>query len=233
MSNAGFDIEATQWPIRLVPHARARRLRLAWDPVRAEFRLTLPRRCSEKKALQWAHDQRDWAARQVSAARAEIRVTPGAVIPFCGRDLAIEWDRARPRAPVLDGDILAVGGPEDAVTRRVEAWVKARARDVMTRETSEYCTAAGLSCTSVSIGDPRSRWGSCSSSGAIRYNWRLVMAPEFVRRATVAHEVAHLAHMNHGPRFYALLAHLFEGDADEARGWLRAHGQSLRLVRFS
>ena len=85
--------------------------------------------------------------------------------------------------------------------------------------------------TGVAIGDPRGRWGSCASSGAIRYSWRLILAPRFVRRATVAHEVAHRVHMNHGPAFHALVAELWTKAIrrDRAR-WLRAHGAALHWV---
>jgi len=82
----------------------------------------------------------------------------------------------------------------------------------------------------VSIGDAGTRWGSCSSSGSIRYNWRLVLAPPEVRRWVVAHEVAHRVHMNHGPAFKALEAELFAGDADAARLVLRRVGPRLKRI---
>ncbi|MFX8347067.1 M48 family metallopeptidase, partial [Acinetobacter baumannii] len=71
------------------------------------------------------------------------------------------------------------------------------------------------------------RWGSCSARGAVRLNWRLVMAPDWVRRSVVAHEVAHLIHFDHSPRFHALLGQLFEGDIAAANHWLKRHGRSL------
>jgi len=79
----------------------------------------------------------------------------------------------------------------------------------------------------VTIGDPKGRWGSCASSGAIRYSWRLILAPGWVRRATVAHEVAHRVHMNHAPVFHALVAELLEDHPTPARAWLRTHGAAL------
>ncbi|HVJ02987.1 MAG TPA: M48 family metallopeptidase, partial [Sphingomonas sp.] len=82
----------------------------------------------------------------------------------------------------------------------------------------------------VSIGDPRGRWGSCASSGAIRYSWRLILAPQHVRRATVAHEVAHRIHMNHSPAFHRLVALLYEADPTPAREWLRRNGAMLHRV---
>ena len=98
---------------------------------------------------------------------------------------------------------------------------------LLSEETREFAEKAGVSVPSVGVGDPVSRWGSCAASGAIRYSWRLILAPAFVRRATVAHEVAHRIHMNHSPRFHALVAELLESDPAPARRWLRAHGSAL------
>jgi predicted metal-dependent hydrolase len=82
----------------------------------------------------------------------------------------------------------------------------------------------------VGVGDPLSRWGSCSSSGGIRYSWRLILAPDWVRRATVAHEVAHRVHMNHSPAFHALVADLLGADPKPARSWLRSNGPLLHRI---
>src|SRR5204863_125476 len=94
-------------------------------------------------------------------------------------------------------------------------------------ETAEYAERAGVTVTKVSIGDPRGRWGSCASSGQIRYSWRLLLAPSHVRRSTVAHEVAHRIHMNHSPAFHRVVAELYEGDPERARAWLRRNGAAL------
>jgi predicted metal-dependent hydrolase len=82
----------------------------------------------------------------------------------------------------------------------------------------------------VGVGDTLSRWGSCSSSGAIRYSWRLILAPPEVRRATAAHEVAHRVHMNHSPAFHGLVAELFGADPKPQRDWLRREGAGLHRL---
>ena len=129
-----------------------------------------------------------------------------------------------------DGDRLLVAGPEETIGRRVEAWIKRRALDLLSAETQEYAALAKVTVVSVAIGDARRRWGSCASTGVIRYSWRLVLAPGWVRRATVAHEVAHRVHMNHGPQFHALVADLYGRDPTPARVWLREHGAALHWV---
>ena len=101
---------------------------------------------------------------------------------------------------------------------------------MLTRETGEFAALAGVTVGRVAIGDARGRWGSCAQDGAIRYSWRLILAPAWVRRATVAHEVAHRVHMNHGAAFHALVAALLGADPAPARAWLRANGAALHWV---
>ena len=128
---------------------------------------------------------------------------------------------------VDDEAILTCGGPIEQFSSRIERWLKREALRLLTEDTAHYAAKAGVTVAQVAIGDPKARWGSCSSTGTIRYSWRLLLAPGFVRRATVAHEVAHRVHMHHGPAFHTLVATLFEGDPDAARRWLRAEGAAL------
>ncbi len=241
MSNASFNPDAdrphirvgdTAWPVRLVHHAQSRRYRLVFDGARGELRLTLPRRASAARALKWASEQQDWLHEQVGKAAAPVLVGPGTRIPVFGIERRIDWSPAAPRAVRLDGDALCVGGPEETVGRRVERWLKATALDLMARESHEIAAHAGLRVGRIGVGDPRSRWGSCTHDGDLRYSWRLVLAPDHVRRATVAHEVAHLRYMDHGADFHALVDALHDGDVGAARAWLRREGRALHRYRF-
>ena len=133
-----------------------------------------------------------------------------------------------PRRSARRGRLLA-GGPREGWSGG-STLAEAHALDLLGRETREYGEKAGVMASRVAVGDPVSRWGSCSSSGAIRYSWRLILAPEFVRRATVAHEVAHLVHLDHGPDFHALVETLLGTDPKPARAWLRREGASLHRI---
>jgi len=223
----------TPWPVRLVPHAQSRRYRLVFDGARGELRLTLPRRASAARAIKWASEQQDWLAEQVGKTAAPVHVGPGAALPLFGMERRIEWTATAPRAVRAEGDRLSVGGPAETVGRRIERWLKAAALDIMTRESREIAARAGLTVGRVGVGDPRSRWGSCTHDGDLRYSWRLVMAPDHVRRATVAHEVAHLRHMDHSAAFHALVDDLHDGDVGAARAWLRREGRGLHRYRFT
>ncbi|WP_317152176.1 M48 family metallopeptidase [Sphingopyxis indica] len=220
------------WPVRLVHHARARRYRLVFDAARAELRLTLPRRGNSAKALAWAAEQQDWLAAQLDKAVLPVTVGAGSEVPLRGIAHPIDWNPARPRAVRAEGGALLLGGPAETVGRRIERWLRAEALAVMEAESRALAARAGLAVGRVGIGDPRSRWGSCTATGDLRYSWRLIMAPDHVRRATVAHEVAHLRHMDHGRAFHALVDELHDGDVAAAREWLRREGRGLHRYRF-
>ena len=211
----------------VVRHPRARTLKLSFDPLTGRARLTLPRRAALGPALAWAEGKRTWLAAQQARLPEARPFAPGAVVPVGDAPLTIVWQPGMRRGVIRDGDTLVLQGPGETVARRVEAWLRGEALAVLSRETAEFAALAGVGVTKVAVGDARGRWGSCAASGVIRYSWRLLLAPGWVRRATVAHEVAHRVHMNHGPAFHALVAELLGTDPLPAREWLRQHGAGL------
>jgi predicted metal-dependent hydrolase len=217
-------------PLLVRTSGRARRIRLRLDPRSRSLILTVPRRESTRRALAWAAGQRDWAAAAIAALPRRAPVGPGSVIPFLGTPHRIDWHGDQPRRISAEAGALRVGGPLECLEARLTRWLKKQALDLLSGETSELATIAGVRASRVAVGDPISRWGSCSSRGAIRYSWRLILAPAFVRRATVAHEVAHLIHMDHGPAFHALVAEILGADPAPARAWLRREGASLHVI---
>lgn len=211
--------------VRVSP--RARRMRLKIDTRTRTVLLTIPRRVSRRRALAWAAEHSDWVRQQLAAIPAGEGIAPDMIVPFEGVPHRLDWDPARPRRiERRDGRIVA-GGPIEGLQGRVLRWLKAQASETLNAETELFCARAGVMTAKVGVGDPVSRWGSCSSSRTIRYSWRLILAPVFVRRATVAHEVAHLVHMNHGPDFHALVAAILGDDPKPARLWLRREGAAL------
>jgi predicted metal-dependent hydrolase len=218
------------WPIELRPHPRARSMRLRLDEARERLVLTIPRRMSRRAALDWAQRQGDWVEAQLARIEPGEPFAPGSVIPLEGREVHLQWDDGLPRTPQLAGNVLSCGGPSSAFAGRIERFLRSQARHELSAATAEIALRAGVDVRSVAVGDASSRWGSCSTSGAIRYSWRLILAPPHLLRWVVAHEVAHRRHMDHGPAFHALEAELYGGNVRAARAELRALGPRLKRV---
>jgi predicted metal-dependent hydrolase len=192
--------------------------------------LTYPKRMSRRAALDWAGKQSDWVDTQLAAIEPAEPFDPGAAIPVEGRPVRLYWDPDLPRTPQLTDGLLSCGGPVDAFAGRIERFLRDTARSRLSIATAEAARRAGVTVRSVSVGNAASRWGSCSTSGAIRYSWRIILAPPHLLHWLVAHEVAHRRHMNHGPAFRALEAELYGADVASARAELRALGPRLKRV---
>ena len=205
----------------------AKGMRLSIDPRDASVRLSLPLRAPLRPALTWAAGKRAWIEAELDKMPGGQPIVPGMRLLVTGEDVTLDWSASYPRNPNLGAGLLRVGGPLEQMPARVLRFLKRTALETLTRETRELADAHNIDITKVGVGDPKTRWGSCTASGDIRYSWRLILAPAHVRLATVAHEVAHRVHMNHSREFHALVANLHDGDPSLARRWLRANGTAL------
>lgn len=218
--------------LEIIRHRQAKVMRLRFDAGRGVARLTVPPRASLSKARLWAQTQHEWLARQVARQPEPVRLGPDASFPLEGVATPILWRAEGRRVVSLTDEALVVSGGDPAlVGARVFRWLRARALATLEAETRTYAARIDARVTRVSVGDPRSRWGSCSSNGAIRYSWRLILAPPAVRQSVVAHEVAHLVHMHHGPAFHDLVAELLGRRPDAESAWLRAFHVKLHAIR--
>ena len=226
------EVNGTVLPIALRRHPRATRLTMRLAPDGSELRLTMPAWGRTRDALAFAHARREWIAAQLARLPRALAIHPGALVPYRGRQIVLDWqERALRRPRLVDGDRLLLGGPQDNLAARLRRWLEAEALAHASDDLAFYCQRAGQPLPQLRLSRAQRRWGSCSSERrgerCIRINWRLVMAPDPVRRSVVAHEVAHLAHFDHSPAFHALLADLFEDDLAAADLWLKREGRSL------
>ena len=225
-----LSISGLAWPLELRPHPRARAMRLRLDEARERLVLTFPRRMGRRTVLDWALGQGEWVDRQLAHVQPGEPFVSGSTIPLEGRAIKLQWLESLPRNPALVDDVLRCGGPEAAFAGRIERYLRGLARHRLSEATAAMAEKAGVSVRAVAVGDASSRWGSCSSGGSIRYNWRLILAPPHLLSWVVAHEVAHRRHMDHGPAFKSLEAQLYGGNVAAARTELRALGPRLKRV---
>lgn len=213
--------------VRRNPRSKAMTLRLS--PDGREVRVTIPKWGRTADALAFANARRDWLASELAALPVADSVRSGGTLRFRGEVLAIRHDPTAPRKPVLDDGEVVLGGPDDSLEGRLRRWLEAQSRALNAPDLAHYCALVDKPMPRLALSGARRRWGSCAPDGSIRINWRLIMAPDMVRRSVIAHEVAHLVHFNHSPRFHALLKDLFEDDIREANAWLKREGRALYL----
>lgn len=222
-----IELGGTRVPIVLKRMRHARRLTLRLAPDGSEVRITLPAWAEGREAIAFAHSRAGWLAEQLARMPQRAAPAPGGELRYRGGTLRLDWDARHPRRPAIEGEDLRIGGPEPGLEARLRRWLENEALRLAEADMREYCQVAGLDPVPIGLTRAQRRWGSCSDKSRIRINWRLVQAPDFVRRSVVAHEVAHLVHFDHSPAFHALLARIFEGEIAAADRWLKEHGRSL------
>lgn len=228
MRSLRFD--GLELPIRLKVHPRACRIVLRVDPLDAAIDLVVPRGVRVAEAVEFARSKGEWIRRRIAALPPRVPFVDGSTIPVLGVERRIRHRGLR--CPGARGVVwtepgeLHVVGEEAHLPRRIADWLKSHARDDFTRRAGQFAVEARRPLRRVTVRDTRSRWGSCAVDGSLSFSWRLVHAPRFVIDYVVAHEVAHLTEMNHGPRFWKVVDRLVP-DTVRPRTWLRDHGGTL------
>jgi predicted metal-dependent hydrolase len=208
--------------------------------------VVLPRRFPLREVEPFVEEKRAWIERTLKRLReteAELpaaRLEDGGLVPYLDETLrlAVRVDHGRQREHVARrGDALRVALPADAdrllpeegaLRDALERWYRRRARAEVAPRLDAACARAGSSYTRLQIRGQRTRWASCSSTGAMSFNWRLLLAPAEILDYVVEHEVAHLEVLDHSSRFWSLLASRCPAWR-EHEAWLRRHGHALKL----
>lgn len=209
--------------------ARARRFSLRVSRVDGRVTLSLPAWARESEAIAFAREKEDWIRATLAGLPVLRRVEIGGILPVEGQEVVIR--RGAGRAPRIEGGALLVPGDPDRAAARVSGFLKVMARERLTAACDSHARVLGRAYTRITLRDTRSRWGSCAPDGALMFSWRLAMAPPVVLDYVAAHEVAHLAQMNHSPAFWAVVARLMPG-YEAPRLWLKRHGAGLQAIRF-
>ena len=234
----------TTIPYRIRRSERARRARILVDGDGVE--VVVPRRFPLRDVAPFVEEKRAWIERTLRRLReseTELpapRLDDGGLVPYLGERLrlSVRVEPGRQREHVARrGDDLRLAlpadpeqllPPESALRGALERWYRKRARAEVAPRLDAACARAGTTYTRLQIRGQRTRWASCSSSGAMSFNWRLLLAPTEILDYVVEHEVAHLELLDHSPRFWRLLASRCP-DWREHEAWLRRHGHALRL----
>lgn len=208
--------------------ARARRISLRVDARSGRVVLTLPLRAARAAGLRALQDYAAWVRERLARLPAPLRLEDGAAVPLGGVPHRIRHEPGRCGWAVDCGE-LRVGGAPEFLARRVTDLLRDEAQRTLAVRAAGKAALVGLAVRRVIVKDTRSRWGSCTADGTLMFCWRLVMAPDAVQDYVVAHEVAHLRHMDHGQAFWALAERL-SPHRRAADAWLAAEGAGLQRV---
>lgn len=211
--------------------ARARSYRLSLPHGGAPL-LTVPKygRWGEAKAFLDRHAE--WLGERLENSVKPVAFVRGAVVPLRGVNHRIV-PTGRVRGTVEVGEhegemaLLVPGAPEHRA-RRLTDWLKGQAEHDLARRCAIHAEKLGVTVKSISMRSQATRWGSCSTTGKLNFNWRLVLAPPFVLDYVAAHEVAHLREMNHSQDFWDVVTQTLP-TMERGREWLRVRGRELMV----
>jgi predicted metal-dependent hydrolase len=221
------DGEPIEITVKVSQRARSYRLSVphTGGPV-----LTLPANGRWTEAMGFLERHRGWLAARLKRTAPKTLFADGELVPVRGvphRIHATGRLRGRVEVAEIDGELsLLVPGEAAHIPRRLTEWLKSEAQRDLTERSDLYAAALGVKVVSVAMRSQATRWGSCSSTGRLNYNWRLILAPPFVLDYVAAHEVAHLVHMNHSPSFWKSVERALP-DMNRGKAWLKAHGKML------
>ena len=224
-----IDIRGRKVPLIVRRHPRARRMILRLNMVGEGAIITIPGDASSNDAIHLARNKSSWLYQQLKEIGERVAFSDGVQIPFQGVQ-----HRVRHRKDALgmvwieDGEINVTGDIK-YLSRRLSDWLKKQAQ--IRIKTLVYQKAKQIKRvpSRITIRDTRTRWGSCSSKGRLSFSWRLIFAPPEILDYVVAHEVAHLVHMNHSSKFWNTVDRLTE-NAKSGRAWLNDNGSALQRI---
>lgn len=220
-------------PRLIVKHStRARRLALRLDPAERVVRLTVPRGMSLRKAQAFVEDHYDWIEEKIAALPPAVPYEHGRTLPILGQDRLLEIVeplRGSRTKIELQPETLHVQTLLEAPAPRIERYLRSLAQENLEALSLEKAARIGKRVRGVTVRDTKSRWGSCAYNGNLSYSWRLIFAPRLAMDYVVAHEIAHLMHLNHSRAFWDICRELSE-DYVEGEYWMRNHGHEL--MRF-
>jgi predicted metal-dependent hydrolase len=216
--------------VALKRSTRSHRFTLRVRTATRDVLLTAPSRAPLRAAREFAERHSDWIAMRLARLPRPVAFEPQEKTPLRGVEhrivhrpaaRGVVWLETSP-----DGALICVAGERPHVSRRVADFLKREACKDIERAVARYAKAIGVTPKRIAVRDTVSRWGSCSATGRLSFSWRLILAPPFVLDYLAAHEVAHLVHLNHSPKYWSLLSRVCP-ETHRAEAWLKAHGPSL------
>ncbi|RUM98518.1 M48 family peptidase [Pseudaminobacter arsenicus] len=222
-------------PLRIVENERARRLTLRIDAGGRGLRITVPPGLARGEVERFLTRHQGWLEQRLAKVPDRPQVRPGIKLPLRGMPHLIMHEPGKRGTVTVgrdgSGPTLLVHGERLHLPRRIADFLKREAKRDTEALVEKHSAAVGRRAKAIRFRDTSSRWGSCTADGVLSFSWRIMMAPPPVINYLVAHEVAHLREMNHGPKFWKLCEELCP-DTERCKAWLKRNGGALQAIMF-
>jgi len=226
-------IEELDCPVEVRRHPGARRLTLRVSRTRRAIIVTLPVQCDLGEAGSFISRNIEWVRERLDSLPRPVPFCDGALLPLRGEFHRVVVAGKREPGRVVQRQTSEIGLPElhvsgrrEHAARRLRDWLFEEARRDLDARVLHHARTLGVAPKRITVRDQSTRWGSCSTTGVLSFSWRLILAPARILDYVAAHEAAHLKEMNHGPQFWALVAHTMP-TMKEAKRWLQLYGLDL------
>ena len=213
------------FPVHFVKNGRARRVVLKQN-AKGDIILTCPQLCPKVVAIAFARKQRAWIAAHVQYGPKEIVFKAGDHVSLLGKNYLL----VHGRLTALSEDTLTISGDPVFFHRRVCSYAQKLLMPYIRRRVEDLAKQIDQHVGRITLRNTSSRWGSCSSNHNLSFCWKIAFAPLEVIDYLLAHEVAHLAQMNHSPQFWAVVDQLTE-HRKFAERWLKTNGRTLQSIQ--
>lgn len=222
-------------PLRVVQNARATRLTMRIDAGGRGIRVTTPPGLSQREVERFIARHTGWLESRLASYPEKPVVRPGVKLPLRGVPHLVLHEQALRGSVSADAEsgepVLRVRCDLQHLPRRLSDFLKREAKRDIEQLVAKHAATVGRRAKSIRFKDTSSRWGSCTADGNLSFSWRIMMAPPAVIDYLVAHEVAHLREMNHGPNFWKLCKELCP-ETERCKAWLKKNGPALQAIAF-
>jgi len=225
-------VAGRELPLRVFENPRAKRLTLRIEAGGKGLRITVPPGLPEREVQSFLKRHQGWIESRITKLPDQPGVRPGVKIPIRGVPHLIMHQPGRGTVDLLEGNVLLVHGDPSHLPHRLADYLKGQVKRDIETLVVRHTATVGRKAKAVRFKDTKSRWGSCTSDGVLSFSWRIGMAPPAVINYLVAHEVAHLIEMNHGPQFWKLCQELCP-DTERCKAWLKRNGSALQAIDFT
>ena len=217
--------------IKIRKSLTARRITLRACQVTGGLRITIPPNLKTSDLRNFINKNMNWVRSNLRKLSPSVSVINGVIIPVKGKNRKILTDPNLKSSYLLKETELIIPNTKGPIQSHVKFVLKKIAEDYFRITCEHYAGMLGVKFEKISMRDPKSRWGSCSSERKLMFSWRLIMAPSEIGSYVAAHEISHLLHMNHSRKFWTVVESIYPNYCDQ-RDWLRENGRGLHKFVF-